>query len=391
MHAVVGMTRKGKAPRIWHCLSVPILLLLGVLQRYAFRAQLLSVSAISSYGPEACTTQVLECPHSTGNRVLWSPCSSTLNQPMGHPPVDSESFTVQVCADKHSGRLSVLVSHHGQQNCAMPPVGNSGDEALVQTLGSTYVEALLDGPELRLLPLEYQGMQEDGVPSSSSARAPFTCLYALDASVRLDGPYHVEIVAVYTLLGYDQVAQARNYLLSNTTHDFALGPRKGSDSVGTTGAWRLKVDEHGRAHSSSPFPGYRCPLNGVANYQWYSVASSAMVVSPSQAVTDSRWQACTNALAHAQGQSHPQIVMVGDSLMRQTFNSLAPMLGPEAVASKEFKSLVESQCWGGDAQGVELCFLWAPYPNDAQSRATGMEDAFMQKRSRGNCPLPRSV
>jgi hypothetical protein len=77
--------------------------------------------------------------------------------------------------------------------------------------------------------------------------------------------------------------------------------------------------------------------------------------------------ACAHALAPQHKATYPKLVLFGDSLMRQTFNAVALAIGMENVtAVKEFKSLMESQDWGGPSIGLDLSFQWAARHNEGR-------------------------
>jgi hypothetical protein len=79
--------------------------------------------------------------------------------------------------------------------------------------------------------------------------------------------------------------------------------------------------------------------------------------------------ACARALAPQRKDTYPKLVLFGDSLMRQTFNAVAVAIGMENVtAIKQFKSLMESQDWGGSSIGLDLSFQWAARHNEGRGR-----------------------
>jgi hypothetical protein len=78
--------------------------------------------------------------------------------------------------------------------------------------------------------------------------------------------------------------------------------------------------------------------------------------------------ACVRALTPQHEAKYPKLVLFGDSLMRQTFNAVALGIGLKNVtAIKEFKSLMESQDWGGTSIGLDLSFQWAARHNEGRS------------------------
>lgn len=327
--------------------------------------------------------------------ALWTPCHTRLSSRDGMADVPSteggaqETFTVGVCTSV--GEMSVHVVHHDQHACTVS--GATAMEAMGvprSDVVKDYIEVLLDGPERRLRRLQFTSV----IMSPNASNSHFVgCEYRLKLPVYATGTYRVQVVVVHSNIGLVGVEPYSNYVLWDRTHtmsvldlyDIADEPQiETSETWPSTGVW-LRI-------GNESFPGrqsaqawiaqkwnndsYRCPANGTASYKWVpssKVSTSKTRTSISVLGVDykplhsRKAMSCARALSPQHKTPYPKLVLFGDSLMRQTFNAVALAIGMQNVtAIKEFKSLMESQDWGGPSLGLEFSFQWAARHNEGR-------------------------
>ena len=329
--------------------------------------------------------------------ALWSPCRVELPSAGGTAhvlPIDGgaqEAFMVRVCTS--AGAMSVRVIHQNQQACTvqgastLEALGLSRTEAV-----KDYIEVLLDGPERRL-----QRMKYASVITSPSAvyNASHACEYRLQLPIYVPGTYRVQVMVVHSGIDLAGIEPYRNYALWDRVHLLSARtlnqvapyvPTQETVAWQSAGGWmRTSGTCSPDLHSAQAFvtqewniDSYRCPANGTASFAWVPLTEHVLRETPSNVMVVPRKDyrplnpqeamACARALAPKHKATYPKLVLFGDSLMRQTFNALALAIGMEHVAAiKEFKSLMESQDWGGSSIGLDFSFQWAARPNEGRS------------------------
>ena len=250
-----------------------------------------------------------------------------------------------------------------------------------------YIEVLLAGPERRLQRMEY-------IPAtrsiSTSGKGTF-CTYELSVPIRRTGTYRVQVLVVHSNITLTSFEPYRNYVLwdklhplTSSSHPVDDNPMGGPQAnLGDPGTWSTDADG---AHSldytfdANEWPeeqnihAYRCPINGALSFEWTPsnvdhAGRDGALTSPMAIKGANEARQCVQCLDPRDGAAYPKVVLFGDSMMRQTFDALAIALGMENVkAVKEFKSLMESQDWGGPEFGAELCFQWSARYDEGRKR-----------------------
>jgi hypothetical protein len=267
-----------------------------------------------------------------------------------------------------------------------------------------YIEVLLDGPERRLRRLDFTSLITSNMTDTISNK----CEYGLSLPIFARGRYRIQIVVVHSDIALTGIEPYRNYVLWDQVHN--LSAKALNDiSIGTE-AWRsaggwMRTSGEGflGLHSAQTLVGqewninsYRCPANGTASFTWMPsprglLRKARINVEPPwseyKTVTPQKAMECARALAPQRNATHPKLVLFGDSLMRQTFNAVASAMGMENVtAVKEFKSLMESQDWGGPSIGLDFSFQWAARHNEGRSTC---KQVFLALRGKIVHPHPR--
>lgn len=326
--------------------------------------------------------------------ALWRPCRVRLPRNDGIADIpfaegEQDAFTVRVCAS--AGEIYLHVTHHELRDCMVPGAATIEEMGLSRTdTAKDYIEVLLDGPERRLRRLDFMSHT---VPPKAIDPLIGDCVFTLRLPIYLSGMYRVQIIVVHSDIALTGIEPYRNYVLWDRFHilsakslDQISSERKndGLEAWHSTGIWMRRGGKNVPGHHSAQAlvaqkwndESYRCPADGTASFTWMPYAndlpretlsynmrqrSMYMPLNPSEAM------ACARALAPQHMSTYPKLVLFGDSLMRQTFNAVASAIGMENVtAIKEFKSLMESQNWGGPSIGLDLSFQWAARSNEGR-------------------------
>ena len=326
--------------------------------------------------------------------ALWKPCRVRLprNDDIADiPSADGaqESFTVGVCTS--AGEILVHVAHHEQRDCMVPGAATMKAMGLSQTdVAKDYIEVLVDGPERRLRRLDFASLT---MPPNVTDPFSHECEFRLRLPVYVSGMYRVEIIVVHSDISLTGIESYRNYVLWDRIHILSTKPfnqtpcehqNDDSETWRSTGIWMRRDGESVLGHQSAHTlvaqkwneESYRCPANGTAPFTWMpstnclpgeASPNDAQPRSEYKSLNPSEAMACARALAPQHKATYPKLVLFGDSLMRQTFNAVASAIGMENVtAIKEFKSLMESQDWGGPSIGLDLSFQWAARHNEGR-------------------------
>lgn len=333
--------------------------------------------------------------------ALWMPChvrSSRVGGTFDALTIDGgpqELFTIGVCTSV--GGITLRVVHHDQRACTVPDAATMKAMGLsISDLVKDYIEVLLDGPERRLQRMEFASNIESQNATDNASNA---CEYGLQLPIQINGTYRVQVMVVHSDITLTGIEPYQNYVLWDRIHNLSAPTRNrvsidpkddGPETWRSTGGWmRTKGKSIHGLHSAQALVAqqwndgsYRCPVNGTASFTWVPLTSDL----PTEPGTDimaprsdyaplkpQEAMACARALAPQHKGIHPKLVLFGDSLMRQTFNAVALAIGMENVtAIKEFKSLMESQDWGGASIGLELSFQWAARHNEGRSTLKAM-------------------
>jgi hypothetical protein len=328
--------------------------------------------------------------------ALWVPCRvrSSRNDGIADiPPADGaqEAFTVGVCTS--AGEIFVRVAHHEQRDCTVPDAATMEAMGLSHTdVVKDYIEVLLDGPERRLRRLDFTSLT---MPPKATDPFLRDCEFGLRLPIYVSGMYRVQIMVVHSNIALTGIEPYRNYVLWDRIHILSaqtlnkISSERQNDDPETwrsAGVWMRRDGKNVLGHHSAQAlvaqkwndESYRCPANGTASFTWMPSANGCQrEASPNDAQPRSDYKslnprkamACARALAPQHKVTYPKLVLFGDSLMRQTFNAVALAIGMENVtAIKEFKSLMESQDWGGPSIGLDLSFQWAARHNEGRSK-----------------------
>ena len=329
--------------------------------------------------------------------ALWQPCHTRSSWTDADVPANDggawEMFTVAVCMS--AGEISFRVVHHDQRACTVP------DAAAMEGIGlsrsdvvTDYIEVLLDGPERRLQRMEFASI----IVTSPSARddAVHACEYRLQLPIYLPGTYGVQVMVVHSGIDLLGIEPYRNFVLWKGAHNISAqtftanstNPQdNGPETWRSAGGWVHTSEERFPELCSAEAlvaqgwnaESYRCPANGTSRFAWLPLAGHLARTGSHNGIplqhgctplTPQETMSCAQALTPQLKATYPKLVLFGDSLMRQTFNALSLGIGMvNATAIKHFKSLMESQDWGGSSTGLDLSFQWAPHPNDPSRSA----------------------
>lgn len=351
---------------------------------------------------DRCVQQSMLCDASTDysylmetNPVaaaLWTPChvkSSRWGNTADVAAIDGgarEAFTVSACVS--AGEIAMMVVHHGQLACTVPGAGTMEAMGLsLSDLVNDYIEVLLDGPERRLQRMEFASII---TPHNANDTGSNACQYRLRLPVHISGTYRLQVVVIHSNIELKGIEPFRNYVLwdrlhnlsSQTPNEITIDTKNDSlETWHSAGGWMRTTGESRLGlHSAQALvaqqwngESYRCPPNGTASFTWMPLKGRRSNVpaprNDNKLLRHEEAMACARALAPQRKGTYPKLVLFGDSLMRQTFNAVAVAIGMENVtAIKEFKSLMESQDWGGSSIGLDLSFQWAARHNEGRTR-----------------------
>lgn len=327
----------------------------------------------------------------------WTPCRDlVLDGNPAHGGVDGDAFEVEVCV--RSGEVYVTVIHYRQHECLVPGAADLVEMGLLESdVARDYIEVLLAGPERRLQRMEY-------VPQTD-ARAhedTFSCLYELRVPVRVSGDYRIQLLGIHTNITLRDHEPYRNYILWDDVYPLTLDPveldaaprAQVGDALHDPGIWTVSKGVDGARNDYNFGPSvwaeernvhaYRCPLNGTLTHRWtrsqdkighddhQQLSAGPANLSTGVVVNGEDAMSCIRRLSPQYDKPRPKVVLFGDSMMRQTFDAFAIALGMKNVkAVKEFKSLMDSQDWGGADFGVDVCFQWSARYNEGRERCKG--------------------
>jgi len=356
---------------------------------------------------DGCVQQCILCDASTDysylmetNPVaaaLWIPChvrSSGWGNTADAAVIDGgaqEAFTVSVCISV--GQMLVRVAHQKQRDCMVPDAATMKAMGLpISDLVKDYIEVLLDGPERRLQRMDFASIITSLNATDNASNA---CEYGLQLPIHINGTYRLQVMVVHSNIALTGIEPYQNYVLWDRVHNLSAPSRNkisinpqddGPKTWRSAGVWMRRDGKalHG-FHSAQALvaqkwndKSYRCPANGTASFTWMPSANGrpregplndAQPRSEYKSLNHPEAMECARALATQQKGTYPKLVLFGDSLMRQTFNAVAVAIGMENVtAVKEFKSLMESQDWGGPSIGLDLSFQWAARHNEGRGR-----------------------
>ena len=356
---------------------------------------------------DRCVQQSMLCDASTDysylmetNPVaaaLWTPChvkSSRWSNTADAAAIDDgarETFIVSACVSV--GEIAMMVVHHGQPECTVPGAGTMKAMGLsLSDLVKDYIEVLLDGPERRLQRMEFASII---TPQNANDTGSNACQYRLRLPVYISGTYRLQVVVIHSNIELKGIEPLRNYILWDRLHDLSsqtpndISIDTENDSLErwhSAGGWmRISGESRLGLHSAQALIAqqwngdlYRCPANGTASFTWMPLFRAPLkgersnVPAPRndyKLLRHEEAMACARVLAPQHKATYPKLVLFGDSLMRQTFNAVAVAIGiGNVTAIKEFKSLMESQDWGGPSIGLDLSFQWAARHNEGRSR-----------------------
>lgn len=317
----------------------------------------------------------------------WTPCHEqphAVSMPENSSFYDDKDhYEVNLCVQ--GGDLRVNVIHHNQDACMAPGAADMLEMGLSPTdAAKDFVEVLLAGPERRLQRMEYIPTTR---PIPMDATKEMSCTYELSMPIRSAGTYRVQVLVVHSNITLETFEPYRNYVLWDRLHSLiSNGHPVDENNVGGTqaaledpGIWSTDTEgAHLLDYNLDPIDwpedpnihAYRCPFNGTSAFKWTPRSVDGVPFTLPLAIKGvNEARQCVRSLLPSHDAAYPKLVLFGDSMMRQTFDALAIALGMENVkAVKEFKSLMESQDWGGPEFGAELCFQWSARYNEGRRR-----------------------
>lgn len=324
----------------------------------------------------------------------WTPCHNLLNAD-DHAREDTERDFFEVNVYAKGGEVIARVVHHSQKACFVPGARDLVSMGLSETdVATDYVEVLVAGPQRRLQRMEYVATINT---NTSAADGRVSCLYTLRYPIYVSGEYRIQILVVHSNITLESHDPYQHFILWDHVHNLTSalpGPdmvhQRNGNVLHDPGIWSMTKDLNYAQNQYNFGPdswlepsvhAYRCPSNGTLSFEWtlshpqnsshdyrYGLTEKALAAS-SGTIAEEEAMGCLRKLSPQYGKPHPKIVLFGDSMMRQTFDSFSIAIGMKNVkAVKEFKSLMDSQNWGGEELGVDLCFQWSARHNEGRER-----------------------
>jgi hypothetical protein len=272
-----------------------------------------------------------------------------------------EVFTVEVCTS--TGEVSVLVTHHNQKECIINEGARMEAKGLHRSdVGKDYIEVLLDGPERRLQRMDYIAVS----PTLRDRVEVVSCTYLLKLPIYLSGSYLLQVTVVHSNITMEGIEPYRNYILLDRIYILNSAPVKENSMLveetwahaptfKSPGMWVRRendLPDHNFSEISTPAQqnanAHRCPPGGTVFFEWQpsptSLGHSGKVLKEKYTYLRKEAMTCARRLSPKNNASYPKLVLVGDSLTRQTFNALSKALGlGDAIATKSAKQNAVSE------------------------------------------------